>query len=161
VVESVGAWDPSEPDQGGLSGKLETLDGSPPIALRCALPHFALSGSRLGTGRHAFSLAGLGYRAVSSGQLVDNRPPGFISTAAQRSDLPPIRRCNADYRGRIEGSAFLNNPLSGARLAYARLDCDQLRLEIIIDVASLSGGLAEGAYLEGSAWVVAAPRLPA
>jgi hypothetical protein len=156
-VEVLEAWDPAEPDQGGLTGSLETLNGSPAIGLSCALPHFAIRAADLRPGRHTLTLVGLGYRAASVGQLVDSRTAGLFTSSTERRDLPPIRRCNVEYRGRIERSEFLSNPITGARLAYARLDCERVRLEVVIDMASLAGGLAAGAYLEGSAWLVAAP----
>jgi hypothetical protein len=122
-----------------------------------ALPGFAAQAAANRIGPQPINLVGLGYRArthASNRTLPDGLPPSYIRPVGLERDLPPIRRCNVDCRGRIERSAFLVNTRTTARLAYALLDCGAVSLEVVLDLPSLEGGLAEGAFLEGSFWLV-------
>ena len=161
IVDALGPWDQAEPDQGGALGYLPAGDGGRGPQIRFALPCFALEAAAGLAGEQRMNLVGLGYRAVSFASdrrlPPDGRPHAYFQPASGQTSLPAIRRCNVNCRGRIERAAFLTNSRTGARLAYALLDCDGARLEVVIDLPSLSGGLAEGAYLEGSFWLVGRP----
>lgn len=160
TVETLRAWDLADPHQGGALGRLRAADGGPGPALAFAVPAFAAEGAR-GPGAWSVNLVGLGYRAAShggEGRLPnDGRPASYIEPVGLDSSLPGSRRCNVSCRGRIARADFLSNAETGARLAYALLDCDEARLEVVLDLPSLTGGLAEGAYLEGSFWLVGQP----
>lgn len=153
AVEAQEPWEPTAPDQGGGRGQL-LLDGGqagPRIAF--ALPAFAVAARTL-PGVWELGLVGLGYHATTR---VGTGRPRYLRSQVDQAELPPIRRCNVECRGRIEQAELIANSLTGARLARATLDCDPVRLEIAIDLASLEGGLTLGADLEGSFWLVAQP----
>lgn len=160
AVESYAPWDLTDPHQGGARGHLIGSDGSRDVPIALALPRFAAEAQR-GAATLAVNLVGLGYRATSHGgerRLPnDGRPASYFVPVGIEHSLGGSRRCNVDCRGRIEKARFLTNELTGVRLAYALLDCDEARLEVIVDLSSLSGGLAVGAYLEGSFWLVGRP----
>jgi hypothetical protein len=160
LAEELFPWEPAEPYQGGVRGYLVAPDGGRGSAVAFVLPRFAADATRE-AGPWSVSLVGLGYRAAthaSDRRLPnDGRPASYFAPVGLENRLAGSRRCNADCRGRIERASFLTNTLTGARLAYALVDCDETRLEVVLDVPSLSGGLAEGAYLEGSFWLVGRP----
>jgi hypothetical protein len=160
AVESYAPWDLTDPHQGGARGFLLAADSSRDTAIAFALPRFAAE-ARRGPTELSVNLVGLGYRAVSHGgerRLPnDGRPASYVVPVGIEHSLGGSRRCNLDCRGRIEQARFLANELTGLRLAYALLDCDEARLEVVVDLPSLSGGLAVGAYLEGSFWLVGRP----
>jgi hypothetical protein len=157
-VESLIAWEPGAPDQGGATARLTSSDVDDDLTLTFALPFFAAERERGLHGEHHFNLVGLGYRAATYSTdrrfPADGRAASYFEPVAKQLDLPPSRRCNVQCRGRIEAASFLINSQTNARLAYALLDCDTLQLEIVIDVPSLIGGLAVGAFLSGSFWLV-------
>jgi len=161
LIDSLSAWDAVEPDQGGASGRLLGADGSPGPEVIFALPRFAAERSVGWQGQQPVNLVGLGYRAWTQAgdrtMLPEGGPTTYLRTVGLERDLPPIRRCNVDCRGLIQRAAFLTNSHTGARLAYALLDCSTVRIEVVIDLPSLSGGLAEEAHLEGSFWLVGQP----
>jgi hypothetical protein len=158
LVESLSPWEMSERDQGGAQGRLLDRDGGPGLAVRFALPNFAAQAAANRIGKQPINLVGLGYRARTHARdrtmAPDGLPPSYLRPVGLDRDLPPIRRCNVDCRGRIERSALLVNTRTAARLAYALLDCGAVSLEVVLDLPSLEGGLAEGAFLEGSFWLV-------
>jgi hypothetical protein len=158
LVESLAPWEMSEPDQGGARGRLLDRHGSLGLAVTFALPTFAALAAANRTGQQSINLVGLGYRArthaSSRTMRADGLPPTYLRPVGLERDLPPIRRCNVDCRGRIVSSAFLANTRTAARLAYALMDCGAVSLEVVLDLPSLEGGLAKGAYLEGSFWLV-------
>jgi hypothetical protein len=158
-IESLTPWEAAEPHQGGAYATLAaSSDGSPGPSIVFALPRFAAQGAANILGQQQFNLVGLGYRAsthASDRQLPpDGRPTRYFRPVHRLQDLPPIRRCNVECRGQIERATFLTNSRTGGRLAYAQLDCEEARLEVILDLPSLHGGLAEGAFLTGSFWLV-------
>jgi hypothetical protein len=161
LVDSLSAWDAVEPDQGGARSRLLGADSCPGPDVTFALPRFAAERSVGWQGRQSVNLVGLGYRAWTQvgdrTMLPEGGASAYLRAVGHERDLPPIRRCNVDCRGRIQDAAFLTNSRTGARLAYALLDCGTVCLEVIIDLPSLSGGLAEGAHLEGSFWLVGRP----
>ena len=160
VVEALAPWDLADPHQGGAQGYLVDSNGERGSELTFALPCFAAAAAR-GTGRRPVNLVGLGYRAATHAgdhRLPnDGKPASYFEAVGLEGRLPGSRRCNVTCRGRIARASFLTNAETGARLAYALLDCDETRLEVVLDLPSLNGGLAEGAYLEGSFWLVGRP----
>lgn len=160
AVETLRSWDLADRHQGGAKGYLLTGDGARGPELAFAVPAFAAAAGR-GSGTWSVNLVGLGYRAASHAgdrRLPnDGRSASYFEPAGLDSSLPGSRRCNVSCRGRIARATILSNALTGARLAYALLDCDETRLEVVLDLPSLNGGLAEGAYLEGSFWLVGRP----
>ena len=159
-VEQLAPWDAAEAYLGGATGTLIDRSGSPVFPIAFAVPLYATTVERP-PAQSEYNIVGLGYRAVSHASESrlphDGRPASYLQPSGLDSRLPSSRRCNVDCRGRIQHAAFLTNSLTGARLAYALLDCDEASLEIVIDVPSLSGGLAQGAFLEGSFWLVGRP----
>jgi hypothetical protein len=159
IVAGFEPWDPAEPDQGSLLGQFEPAGGSA-LGISFALPGFGLEAERAQLGPRSFNLVGLGYRASTYATERcpdDGRQIRFVEPVARRRDLTPIRRCNVECRGRIDQARLLVNSRTGARLAYAQLDCGILHLEIVTDIVSLHGGLAIDALLEGSVWLVGRP----
>lgn len=158
LVEALTPWDAAEPYQGGARALLAGPAEEEGARLTFALPGFALDAGSERLGQRPVRLAGLGYRATTfaSERLLpnDGLPEQFFTPVGPNRHLPAIRRCNVECRGEIKMAEFLTNGLTGARLAWALLDCAEAQLEVVIDVPSLSGGLAEGAYLEGSFWMV-------
>jgi hypothetical protein len=158
VVEALTAWEAGTQDQGGATARFPSNDDLDSLPLTFALPYFATERERGLGGEHRFNLVGLGYRAATHSSdrrfPADGRPASYLEPTGMQVELPPSRRCNIQCRGRIEQASFIVNSQTEARLAYALLDCDTLRLEVIIDVPSLAGGLAVGAYMSGSFWLV-------
>lgn len=157
-IDALVPWDEAEPYQGGAFGSLLDPTGRPVLPIAFALPHFAATLESGWRGEQAVGLVGLGYRATSHGSdrrlPQDGRRTSFLRPVGLEQGLSPFRRCNVECRGRIESATILTNERTGARLAYALLDCEVSPLEVVLDLPSLSGGLAEGAYLEGSFWLV-------
>jgi hypothetical protein len=152
------AWDEGEPYQGGARGELLDGQGAPVEEILVALTRFAAERATRPPGVYSISVVGLGYFAMT--QANDRTlPPGFrpltyFRPSSSAAGLAPLRRCNVECRGRIEQASLLVNALSGTRLAYAVVNCGSLQLEVVIDLPSLTGGLAVGAFLEGSFWLV-------
>jgi hypothetical protein len=154
VIDGLEAWDAAEASQGGAHGRLAGADS----AVVFALPQFAIERAVGRSGRQPINLVGLGYRATTQA----SERPGSLGSPRREywrptdpaADLPPSRHCNVECRGKVERAALLSNDRTGARLAYALLDCGQARIEVIVDLPSLIGGLAEGIHLEGSFWLV-------
>jgi hypothetical protein len=149
-VETIQAWDEATPDQGGARGLLAAPRGAARTEVTFALPRYAAEAAAAPVGPRRLNLVGLGYRAAVRTDERDR----YLRPLTWDAGLPPLRRCNLECRGRVERSRLLVNSLTGARLAYALLDCGQARLEVLLDVPSLEGGLVEGAQLEGSFWLV-------
>jgi hypothetical protein len=151
AIEALQVWDEAAPDQGGARGLLAGRSGAEGTEVTFALPRYAAEAAAEPSGTRALNLVGLGYRAAVQADEHDR----FLRPLSWDASLPPLRRCNLECRGRVERSHLLVNSLTGARLAYALLDCGPTRLEVVLDVPSLEGGLVEGAQLEGSFWLVA------
>lgn len=151
-IETLFAWDPAAPDQGGCRARLPRPGGRPGLELTIALPRYAAEVARGRRGPTRLNLIGLGYQATAR---ADEHNLALRPTADRASS--PLRRCNIECRGRVERARLLTNSVTGARLAYARLDCGDAPLEVVLDLPSLAGGLVQGVLLSGNFWLVGRP----
>ena len=151
-VEKLFAWDEAAPDQGGCRARLPGRPGADGLEVTIALPRYSAEAARGLIGPTRLNLVGLGYQATAR---ADERSAFLRPVSGAASS--PLRRCNVECRGRVEQARLLTNSATGARLAYALLDCGNAPLEVVLDVPSLEGGLVQGALLSGSFWLVGRP----
>ena len=105
------------------------------------------------------ALAGLAY-SVHADAL--QPPPGaspatdtFLFERLPQTGGPADGPCDNDYRisGRIVAMKELKNPFTGIKLVWLFLDADSIRLEVIVNVAEVTGILKLGSIVEASVWL--------